>query len=32
MVMEKGERQTNTQGSKWGKQIPIATGLESKRG
>ena len=28
-VTEKGKRQTNTQGSAQGKQITIATGLES---
>lgn len=32
MVGEKGKRQTNIQGSPRGNQIPIANGLESKRG
>ena len=30
-VSEKGERQTDTQGSTQGKQFPIAIGLESER-
>lgn len=30
-VMEKNKTQTSTQGSTWGKQIPIAKGLESER-
>ena len=31
VVVEKVERQTNTQGSTWGKQSPTASGLESER-
>ena len=30
-VPEKGERQSNTQGSAWGKQIPIVIGWKNKR-
>ena len=31
VVTEKGEKQTSTQRRAWGKQIPIAIGLESNR-
>lgn len=31
-VIEKDKRQNSTQETTWGKQIPIATGLENKRG